>query len=85
MRNSSLISTWAPWGGFAAAVAGAALLWHGASPPRATKPAATSQEMAEAEGLRPTSLLVDFRDDASAAAIAAPGYKEQPLSDYSTR
>ncbi len=66
-------------------MAGAALLWHGASPPRAAKPAATSEEMAEAEGLRPTSLLVDFRDDASAAAMAAPGYDEQPLSDYSAR
>ncbi|MES1206689.1 MAG: S8 family peptidase [Pseudomonadota bacterium] len=85
MRKSSLISALGPWGGFAAAVAGAALLWHGASPPRPVKPAPTSQEMAEAEGLRPRSLLVDFRDDASAASIAAPGYEEVPLSDYSAR
>ncbi|HXU60683.1 MAG TPA: S8 family peptidase [Polyangia bacterium] len=84
MRKSTLVSAWAPWGGFAAAVAGAALLWHGTSPVRTSaKPPLTSQELAEAEGLRPTSLLVDFRDDASAAAIAAPGYEEVPLSAYS--
>ncbi len=86
MPKSSLVSAWAPWGGFAAAVAGAAVLWYGASPPRhSVKPPVTSQELAEAEGLRPTRLLVDFRDDATAAAIAAPGYKEVPLSDYSAR
>ncbi len=87
MRKSSLVSAWAPWGGFAAAVAGAALLWNGASSPhKAVKPAPDvpdSQALAEAEGLLPTSLLVDFRDDASPAAIAAPGYKEVPLSAYS--
>ena len=67
-------------------MAGAALLWHGMSPARpAAKPAVTSQDLAEAAGLRPTRLLVDFRDDASAAAIAAPGYREVPLSDYSAR
>jgi serine protease len=86
MRKSSLVSACAPWGGFAAAVIGAAWLWHGASSPRAAvKPPVDSQALAEAEGLRPTSLLVDFRDDASPAAIAAPGYQEVPLSAYSAR
>ena len=86
MRKSSLVSAWAPWGGFAAVLVGAAWLWHGASSPRpAVKPApgtVDSEALAQAEGLLPTRLLVDFRDDVSPAAIAATGFNEVPLSAY---
>jgi serine protease len=69
-----------------AVVVGAAWLWHGASSPRAAvKPAPDhldSQALAEAEGLVPTRLLVDFRDDVSPEAVAATGFDEVPLSAY---
>jgi serine protease len=81
---SMRMSAWVPWGGFGAALAGAALLWHGAHPPRAAdKAAPTSAELAEQAGLAPTHLVVDFRDDISAEALAATGYREVPISDYS--
>jgi serine protease len=88
MRKSSLVPAWAsalaPWGGFAAALVGAGLLWHGTSAPRLTeKPAVTSEALAEEAGLEPRRLIVDFRDDISQAALAATGYQEVPLSDYS--
>jgi serine protease len=80
------MSAWVPWGGFAAALAGTAVLWHGADTSRlAEKPAFTSAEQAEAAGLHPTELLVDFRDDISAEALAATGYVEIPISDYSAQ
>jgi len=80
------MSAWVPWGGFAATLAGAAVLWHGAHAPRAAeKPAPTSVEQAEAAGLRPTELIVDFRDDITAQALAATGYVETPISDYSAQ
>ena len=60
------------------------MLWHGTSPSRpAAKPAVTEEALAEEAGLHPTRLLVDFRDDVSQAALAATGYQEVPLSDYS--
>ncbi len=60
------------------------MLWHGTSPSRpAAKPAVTGEALAEEAGLRPTRLLVDFRDDVSREALAATGYAEVPLSDYS--
>ena len=90
MRKSSLRSPsgWAsalvPWVGFAAALGGAgpALARHIAAPP-AAKPALTDDALAEEAGLRPTRLLVDFRDDVSPEALRATGYREVPLSDYS--
>ncbi|HXJ19286.1 MAG TPA: S8 family peptidase [Polyangia bacterium] len=87
MRKSRLVSAWAPWGGFAAVVIGAAWLWHGTSAPRtAVKTAPQSMDsQAEAEGLLPTRLLVDFRDDVSPAAIAATGFNEVPLSAYTAQ
>jgi serine protease len=86
MSTSARVSSWLPWGGFAAALAGAALLWHGAHAPRpGDKPTPTSAEQAEVAGLRPTELIVDFRDDISAKALAANGYLEIPVSDYSAQ
>jgi serine protease len=79
-------SAWVPWGGFATAVAAAAVLWHGVHPPRVTdKPVPTSAERAAEAGLRPTQLIVDFRDDISTEALAATGYSEIPISDYSAQ
>jgi serine protease len=80
------MSAWVPWGGFAAALVGAAVFWHGAYAPRvAEKPVPTSAERAQAAGLHPTQLLVDFRDDISPQALAANGYVEIPISDYSAQ
>src|SRR6185312_6649886 len=86
MRKSSLgsLSAWAPWGLFAAALGGAGLLWNGSSPPQpATKSPASEEALAEEAGLRPTRLVVDFRDDISPQALAATGFHEVPVSDYS--
>ena len=86
MRKSSLVSlsAWAPWGLFAAALGGAGLLWNGTSPPHpSAKPPASDQALAEEAGLRPTRLVVDFRDDISAERLAATGFHEVPVSDYS--
>jgi serine protease len=80
------MSAWIPWGGFAATVAGVAFLWHGAHAPAPTeKSAPTSVELAEAAGLRPTELVVDFRDDISEQALAANGYLEIPVGDMSAQ
>jgi serine protease len=86
MRKSSLVSlsAWAPWGLFAAALGGAGLLWNGSSPPHpATKSPASEEALAEEAGLRPTRLVVDFRDDISPQALGATGFHEVPVSDYS--
>src|SRR5579871_1031451 len=85
MRKSSLVSAWAPWGLFAAALGGAGLLWNGASAPHphATLEDTAPDEAAEDAGLRPTRLLVDFRDDVMPEALAATGFHEVPLSYYS--
>ncbi|HVV51299.1 MAG TPA: S8 family peptidase [Polyangia bacterium] len=83
MRKSSLLRAWAPWGLFVAAVGAAGWLWNGTSPPRpGVKPPLTDEAAAEEAGLRPTRLLVDFRDDITPEALAATGYHEVPLSDY---
>jgi serine protease len=80
------ISAWVPWGGFAAALVAVAVFWHSGQAPRlAGKPAPTSAELAEAAGLHPTELIVDFRDDISEQALAANGYVETPVSDYSAQ
>ena len=82
MRKSSLVSFVAPWVGFAVVLAGAGALWHGGPPP-AQKPAISSEELAEEAGLEPRRLIVDFRDDVSQGALAATGFHEVPVSDYS--
>ena len=82
MRKSSLVSFVAPWVGFAAVLVGAGTLWHRGAPP-AQKPPVSSQELAEEAGLRPRRLIVDFRDDISKEALAATGFREVPVSDYS--
>jgi serine protease len=74
-----------PWGVFAAMLAGAGLLWHvPGSHPRAAKPQPTSAELAAAESVDPTRLIVDFKDDISEQALAAEPYVEIPISNYSS-
>ncbi|HZL18777.1 MAG TPA: S8 family serine peptidase [Polyangia bacterium] len=89
MRKSMSMSAWIPWGGFAATLAGAALYWHGAHPPRlADRPAPTSADEiqgVEAAGLRPSALIVDYRDDLSEEAMAARGYPRTAVGDYSAK
>jgi serine protease len=76
------------WGVFATAVFGTGLLWNqvGARHPE-RKPEPSLQELsalrAEAAGMHPTRLIVDFKDDVSAQALADNGYVEIPVSDYS--
>jgi serine protease len=72
------------WGVFATAVLGTGVLWNqvGARHPE-RKPEPTSAERAEAAGMHPTRLIVDFKDDVSAQALADNGYVEVPISDYS--
>lgn len=80
------IGKWLPWGVCAAVLAGTSILWHGpATKDPAQKPPPTSAERAAAASLDPTSLIVDFRDDVSAQALASNGYTEIPISDYSAR
>jgi serine protease len=82
MRKSALV----PWAAFAAAVVAAAWLWHGrGSAPHAAPPKPTGAEIAEAAGVDPTHLIVDFRDDMTAGELAATGYIEVPISDYSAK
>jgi len=73
---------WISWALFAGAAVGVGALWHG---PRSR----ASDTMAAAQGderpARGTRLVVDFRDDISTAALAANGYVEIPVSDYSAR
>ncbi|HVZ86108.1 MAG TPA: S8 family peptidase [Polyangia bacterium] len=86
MRTSRLVSALGPWAGFGAVLLGAGWLWHGTVRQKpADQPALTDAELAEAAGIEPTRLLVDFRDDVSDAAIAATGFKEVPVSAYTAR
>jgi serine protease len=65
---------------------GAAALWRGgAAPSPADKPApsSVSVEEAQAAGIDPTELLVDFRDDVSDDTLAHNGFVETPVSAYS--
>jgi serine protease len=73
------------WGVFAAAVLCTGVLWNqvGARHP-ARKAEPTSAERAEAAGVNPTRLIVDFKDDVSPRALADNGYVEIPISDYSS-
>src|SRR5262249_49882148 len=80
------IGKWIPWGVCAAVLVRTSVLWHGpATKDPAQKPPPTNAERAEAASLDPTTLIVDFRDDVSAHALAANGYTEIPISDYSAR
>jgi serine protease len=81
---SAWMSAWIPWAAFAATLVGASLFWHGAHAPRVgDKSAPTSAERAEAAGLRPSALIVDYRDDLSEQAMAAHGYPRTAIGDYS--
>jgi serine protease len=73
---------WIGWTVFAAAAVGTSALWHG-SRVRApeNKPADVGAEPAAATP--GTRLVVDFRDDISTSALAANGFVETPVSDYS--
>lgn len=72
------------WAVFAAAVAGTGILWNQVDARHpARKAAPTSAERAEAIGINPTRLVVDFKDDISAQKLADNGYVEIPVSDYS--
>ena len=73
------------WAVFVAAVLGTGALWHGA---RTRSPEAKPAPFAEGRPTEPAAgsrLIVDFRDDISPGALAANGYVEIPVSDYSTR
>jgi serine protease len=74
------VSRWLSWGIFAGALAGATLYWHGTRTPQPHQ-VATADEGPAAR----TRLVVDFRDDVSAQALADNGYVEIPVSDYSFR
>src|SRR5262245_7967111 len=79
-------SKWIPWGVLAAVLAGTTALRHGPAPHSpAGKPPPTSAARAQAAGLDPTSLIVDFRDDISSQAVDGNGYTEIPISDYSAK
>ncbi len=76
------------WSVFAAGVASTGFMWHhvGARAPRTkigTETEPISADRAEAAGLNPTRLIVDFKDDISAQALAAEPYVEVPVSAYS--
>jgi serine protease len=73
------------WSVFAAGVASTGFLWHhvGARDPR-RKADPASLERAAADGQNPTRLIVDFKDDISAQALAAEPYVEEPVSAYSS-
>jgi serine protease len=67
-----------------AALFGISALWHGGDGSRRPpKPTPSYAETAAAAGVNPTQLIVDFRDDVSAATLADNGFEELPVSDYS--
>jgi serine protease len=76
---------WIGWALFAAAAAGTGALWHGARPRFFGNKAAEVDASAERANPAGTRLVVDFRDDVSAQALASNGFDEQPVSDYSAR
>jgi serine protease len=76
------IGKWIPLGVCVAVVAGTSALWHG---PNAFRKPAPSAVAGTTDGLDLTSLIVDFKDDVSSQALAATGYTEIPISDYSAR
>jgi serine protease len=81
---------WIGWALFTAAAAGTGALWHGARPRSSDNKSADvnlSAGVGADESAPPagTRLVVDFRDDVSSEALAATGFDERPVSDYSTR
>src|SRR5450432_813690 len=82
MATSQLVSSkWISWSIFAATAIGVGVTWHGPRAHRTTAPAPEDAVPAE----RSTRLVVDYRDDISSSALAAKGYVELPVSDYSAR
>jgi serine protease len=74
---------WTGWVVFAASVVATGALWHGShARAPAAKPNGAAADQAATAGTR---LVVDFRDDISTQALAANGYVETPVSDYSAR
>jgi len=73
---------WIGWALFTAAAVGTGALWHGARPRSSDNKSAGAEESAAPAGTR---LVVDFRDDVSSQALAANGFDERPVSDYSAR
>ena len=73
-------SRWASLGVLAVATATAGLVWNGPRTRATTDKATADGADAPAVGTR---LIVDFRDDISAAALKATGYVEIPVSAYS--
>ena len=76
------------WGVFAAGLASTGLLWHkvGARDPVPKADPTEAERATEASaGIDPTHLIVDFKDDISAEALASNGYVEIPISDYSAK
>jgi serine protease len=67
---------------FAAAAAGTGALWHGS---RARSSDNKPADLARSRPTAGTRLVVDFRDDISAQALASNGFVETPVSDYSAR
>src|SRR5437764_1230711 len=49
----------------------------------AAPPADEAAEAAQAEDVSPQTLIVDFKDDVSDAALASNPYLEEPISHYS--
>ena len=73
---------WIGWALFTAAAVGTGAIWHGARPRSSDNKSAGAEESAAPAGTR---LVVDFRDDVSSQALAANGFDERPVSDYSAR
>jgi serine protease len=83
MSKSRLV----PWLGFGAVLVGVTVLWHGGLSRRSTDkpPLAAEAALAVPDGVDPTHLIVDFRDDVSAETLANNGFTEIPISDYSAK
>jgi serine protease len=81
------ISKWIPWVACGAVLAGSGALWHGPSTRSSTSKStpAASDDSPPASAEHPNSLVVDFQDGISAAALKAEGYTEIPISDYSAK
>jgi serine protease len=79
------ITKWIPWGVFVAVLAGTGAMWHGPARSSTAKRPVSSAEAAMEAGLNPTRLIVDFRDDVSAQEMDAKGYREVPISAYSSQ
>jgi serine protease len=74
-----------PWLGFGAVLAAASMLWHGGGGRSPADKTAAQPDTQMAAGVDPTRLIVDFRDDVSAATLAGNGFEEVPISDYSAK